>query len=103
MLQEPEQREPLVEMDVLNVESVDELHCRLRDALGFPDFYGKNWDAFWDSITGLITMPRRFIVYGWSNISTRWPDDAETMAECLRDMNALHPSNVCDYELRWGR
>ena len=28
----------------------DELHERIKIALDFPDYYGKNWDAFWDCI-----------------------------------------------------
>ena len=27
-----------------------ELHQRIQEALDFPDFYGKNLDAFWDCI-----------------------------------------------------
>ena len=26
------------------------MHARFQDALHFPDHYGRNWDAFWDSI-----------------------------------------------------
>lgn len=29
---------------------VYELHQRIQDALDFPDYYGKNLDAFWDCI-----------------------------------------------------
>lgn len=30
---------------------VMELHQRFQDALDFPDYYGKNLDAFWDCIS----------------------------------------------------
>jgi hypothetical protein len=30
--------------------------AKLSDALGFPDFYGRNWDAFWDSITSAASQ-----------------------------------------------
>lgn len=30
----------------------DDMHNRIAKALDFPDYYGKNWDAFWDLIRG---------------------------------------------------
>src|SRR5436190_2145661 len=85
MPQDDLKRRELVTIDVSSVQSVRQLHERLAEALGFPDFYGMNWDAFWDSITGLVEMPRRFVIVGWSNITSRWPKDAEAMVKCLRD------------------
>ena len=29
------------------------IHNLLKDKFGFPDYYGENWDAFWDCIDGL--------------------------------------------------
>ena len=48
-----------------------ELHKRIKDAFGFPEYYGENWDAFWDlidgirdntivEIKGLSTLPSEF-------------------------------------------
>ena len=36
---------------VLNLKDcndLNELHKRIKNAFSFPDFYGENWDAFWD-------------------------------------------------------
>ena len=30
--------------------SVRDLHKRVREGLGFPDYYGNNLDAFWDCL-----------------------------------------------------
>jgi RNAse (barnase) inhibitor barstar len=99
MSQEHIERRSLVKLDVRAVGSVRELHERLAEALEFPAFYGKNWDAFWDSITGLVEMPRRLVITGWSNVASRWPKDAEIMLGCLRDLNEQHPSSSCEVEL----
>src|SRR3954471_24656795 len=99
MSQEDTDRRSIVTLDVSSVESVRELHERLAEALDFPDFYGKNWDAFWDSITGLVDMPRRLIITGWSNVASRWPKDAEIMLGCLHDLNEQYPSSSCEVEL----
>lgn len=93
-------RRPLVEMDVSRVASIGDLHQQLARALGFPKFYGNNWDAFWDAITSLVNMPQHLIVHGWRNITDHWPDDAETMAQCLHDLNTQYPANACTCELR---
>jgi RNAse (barnase) inhibitor barstar len=99
MSQEDAPRPSIARLDVSNVSSVRELHDRLAATLDFPDFYGKNWDAFWDSITGLVGMPRRLVITGWSNIESHWPEDARIMLDCLRDLNAQYPSWSCEVEL----
>lgn len=60
-------------IDLSHVKSIKELHKVLKQDLCFPEFYGMNWDAFWDAITGLMTMPRRLIIKGWINIEQNFP------------------------------
>ena len=38
-------------VDVTNCKRLDDLHKRFKIALGFPDHYGENLDAFWDCIS----------------------------------------------------
>ncbi|MCD7723200.1 MAG: barstar family protein [Clostridiales bacterium] len=35
----------------------DSLHNEIKDKLELPDWYGKNLDALWDSLTGIIETP----------------------------------------------
>jgi RNAse (barnase) inhibitor barstar len=44
---------------VTDAPSARSLHEKLAAALGFPDYYGKNWDAFWDCITDPSHEPPR--------------------------------------------
>ena len=37
-----------VTLDLTGCKSLGELHLRIKKAFDFPDFYGQNWDAFWD-------------------------------------------------------
>jgi len=48
-----------------DVFKTEELHQRLMTALAFPGFYGRNGDAFWDAITGLVEMPHTLRLEGW--------------------------------------
>ena len=35
-----------VEIDLGGASTKEEVHNRIAQALGFPDYYGRNWDAF---------------------------------------------------------
>ena len=38
-------------VDLTDCKYISELHQRFQKALEFPDYYGKNLDAFWDCIS----------------------------------------------------
>jgi RNAse (barnase) inhibitor barstar len=59
--------------------------------LVFPGWYGHNWDAFWDAITGLVEMPEVLQLNGWATLKSRLPSDAKLMEECLTDMIHKYP------------
>jgi ribonuclease inhibitor len=84
---ERKMRKPLIAVDMSEIASIDHLHQVLCEALDFPDWYGKNWDAFWDSITGLIEMPEQLQLIGWGVYAKRFPQDARIMKKCLDDMS----------------
>lgn len=35
-------------LDLSDCKNVGELHQKIKDAFIFPDYYGENWDAFYD-------------------------------------------------------
>lgn len=86
----------MVNIDLSEVSSSDELHCILKDALGFPEWYGCNWDAFWDAITGLVEMPAHLKISGWNILSKRFPEDARLMQQCLVEMKVEYPALASD-------
>ncbi|MFI1176744.1 CPCC family cysteine-rich protein [Streptomyces melanogenes] len=64
-----------VVIDLSTVRSERDLHEVLKRALGFPAFYGMNWDAFWDAISGLVAMPARLRLIHWAELE-RWQPQA---------------------------
>jgi RNAse (barnase) inhibitor barstar len=87
------ERELIVTIDVTNIKTANELHLLLKEKLEFPDFYGENWDAFWDAITGLVApLPNKIIFHGWSELEKNLPSDAKIMKECLHDYNEDFPN-----------
>ncbi|MFW9081958.1 barstar family protein [Pseudomonas sp. P2757] len=89
-------RKPLVQIDVSKVKNSEQLHTLLKDALEFPEWYGGNWDAFWDAITGLVEMPVQLKISGWETLSERLPRDAQLMQRCFADMETEYPALVPD-------
>ena len=78
-----------VEIDLSTVQSVAELHIVFQERFQFPGFYGRNWDAFWDSITGLVKLPDRVRFLGWLTFESRFPRDARIMRKCFSDYRHL--------------
>ena len=70
-------------IDVSNIETSLQLHRLLKEKLGFPDFYGNNWDAFWDAITGLVMMPDKLTFVGLGNLEKKLPWDSDIMKKML--------------------
>lgn len=40
----------IIELDLTDCKYLGEIHQRIKEAFDFPDYYGKNWSAFWDCI-----------------------------------------------------
>lgn len=95
-----EERAEVIEIDLSDVNTSKQLHVILKKELGLPDFYGMNWDAFWDAVTGLVELPRKLIVIGWENAIKNIPEDAEIMKKLFEKLNEKHPSWGCRVEYK---
>lgn len=82
-------------LDVSKVKTSSDLHKTLKTELGFPDFYGMNWAAFWDSITGLVELPEQLVIEGWTNLVEVLPRDAQILKELLDRLNSEYPVWGC--------
>ena len=74
-------------IDLKSIDSIDHLHDTFKERLNFPDFYGKNWDAFWDSITGLVEMPKVLTLNNWSKFEKKFKRDSKILNELINDYN----------------
>ncbi|MFN3438753.1 MAG: barstar family protein [Acidovorax sp.] len=90
-----------VRIDLRTVSNSHELHQLLMTALGFPTWYGRNWDAFWDAITGLVHMPRRLCFAGWTDFEQRLPHEAKHLRDSLSQMKLDFPAEAPD--VAYGR
>jgi ribonuclease inhibitor len=76
-----------IEIDVGTVETTRALHILLRERLDFPEFYGHNWGAFWDAITGLVEIPSRIKFLNWDKLEQRLNFDARMLRQCLSNLS----------------
>ena len=42
----------IITLDLRGCRNLDDMHWRIKIAFDFPDYYGENWNAFWDLIDG---------------------------------------------------
>ncbi len=50
-----------IELDGSKFTDIEQTHKILEQSLGLPDYYGRNLDAFWDALTGMIELPAHII------------------------------------------
>lgn len=86
------ERKESIDIDFSVVTNKEELHTLLAESLDFPHFYGKNWDAFWDAITGLVDMPKVLRLKGCDHLKDILPNDARLLFECLDNMQRQYPN-----------
>ena len=93
------ERKETVEIDLNSVQNSEELHDLLKKKLDFPDFYGMNWNAFWDAITGLVELPEKLILIGWNDMIKKLPEDAKIMKYYLDKYEETHNKYIkCIFE-----
>ena len=87
-------RQALVTIDLSDINSPRQLHAALATALAFPSFYGMNWDAFWDAVTGLVDMPQQLELRDWPAFAARLPDEAAMLQRILARMAQEMPDEA---------
>ena len=88
----------MITIDVGEVPDERALHLLLMRDLGFPDFYGKNWAAFWDAITALVPIPDHVRFVGWLHLTKNVPHGAEMLREALDRYRTMYrPEFVAEY------
>ncbi|AWM34375.1 barstar family protein [Hymenobacter nivis] len=48
-----------------NVNTKAAFHMTMKSQLGFPDWYGVGWDAFWDAVIAVVEMPDCLVLQNW--------------------------------------
>lgn len=93
-----EYRDPYI-IDFTNVKYYLQVHEIIKEALDFPDYYGKNWDAFWDCLTDMVGRQTNIEIYGFDVVQKKFSEDAELFLEVLKEFkhyrNDKYADSIC--------
>lgn len=70
-------------IDLAGCETKEAIHEIFKHKLEFPEFYGANWDAFLDAITGLVEMPDEVVLINWRGFAQACPIDIQILQEII--------------------
>jgi ribonuclease inhibitor len=70
-------------VDLSGIQSRDDLHERLAHVFSFPNYYGRNWDAY-DECIADVAPPVSIVVTGFERLRFILPREAKLFVDCLR-------------------
>jgi RNAse (barnase) inhibitor barstar len=76
-----------IEIDLSQVAQARDIHVAFSTALGFPEWYGHNWDAFWDLVSSDYPLPDHLTLRGLDHVERVLPAEATKMLACFADYN----------------
>lgn len=79
------EQEKIVTLDLTGCKYLGEIHQRIKKAFDFPDFYGENWDAFWDLLRNECDMDK-VIVLGEDAVSEELKPSVKTINGILQEL-----------------
>ena len=80
-----EYRDPYI-LDFSNVKYYGEVHKIIKEALDFPDYYGENWDAFWDCLTDMVGRPINIEIYGLDIVGKKFKGEDKMLLDILEEL-----------------
>ena len=78
-------KEKIVTLDLTGCKYLGEIHQRIKKAFDFPDFYGENWDAFWDLLRTECDADK-IVIIGEETVSKELVPSMEMINEILQEL-----------------
>ena len=89
----------VINVDLSGATSKEDIHRRMAESFSFPDYYGMNWDAFWDCTTTLDPMPRKIRISGLKQIEENLPKEATHLKRWLEQFRAEPDGKTISVEM----
>ena len=79
------EKEKIITLDLTGCKYLGEIHHRIKKAFDFPDFYGENWDAFWDLLRTECDADK-IVIIGEETVSKELVPSMEMINEILQEL-----------------
>ena len=83
-------------LDFTNVKYFLEVHYIIKTSLDFPDYYGCNWDDFWDCLTDMYGDPIHIEIIGLDVIEKKFDNTANMITETLKEFKHFNNDLFAD-------
>lgn len=73
----------------------DEVHERIKASLGFPEYYGNNWDALWDCLRDFALSEdeeREIVVRGQERLPKRLKEYCQETISVFEELERKYPA-----------
>jgi len=82
-------------LDFTDCKSYLQIHMKLKETFGFPDFYGCNLDALWDSLWEYCPPSTRVLIKGVDSLPKEEKDYVVTRVfDVFKDLNEEEPDII---------
>ena len=75
-----------IDLDLTGCKYLSDIHERIRIAFDFPEWYGANWDAFWDLLRSECDSDK-LIIKGTNTLTKEFDEHIAIFKETL-DLDA---------------
>lgn len=79
-------------IDLSSIYTEKQLHEILASSFNFPEYYGNNWDAFWDCICDLTELPKTIEFSGSNHLEATLPKCFEQLKKCFCELRSEFPN-----------
>ena len=87
----------IITLDLTDCKYLGELHERIRVAFDFPEWYGANWNAFWDLLWSDVDADE-VIIIGEDTVPKEFEGQLKSMHWALDEKVAKHKKYSALYD-----
>lgn len=80
-------------IDFSTIKDGREIYPLIKEALHFPDYFGKNLDALWDCLIDMFGDDNRIEIKGVKTLSKSLQDYLEEILDVFKEAEETYPEN----------
>jgi len=91
----------IITLDLHGCKNFYDIHQVIKETFDFPDWYGRNWSAFWD----LLSEPREYTIVevtGLYSLSKELYEYSKKIVELLEE-NKKYYEHIMEIQDKWDR